>query len=165
MAQHTGQHDTVFTQPSDTEVVAARVFDAPRQLVWDAHTKPEHVKQWQLGPEGWEMPVAELDVKPGGAWHYMWSKGGNGESLEMRGQFREVLEPERLVNTESWGPEWPPTVNTLTLAEKDGETLLTLTILYISKEARDAALGTGMADGMAESYDRLDEYLRSLSAG
>lgn len=161
MAQHTGTHETVFTQPSDTEVMATRVFDAPRQLIWDAHTRPEHVKQWQLGPEGWEMPVAEMDVRPGGMWHYVWSSG-NGDSLDMRGQYREVLEPERLVNTESWGPEWPPTVNTMTLTEKGGETMLTLTVLYISEEARGAALATGMTDGWAESYDRLDEYLKTL---
>ena len=67
---------TAYSTPSDREVRATRIFDAPRTLVWDAHTKPEHVSQWMLGPEGWTMPVCEIDLRPGGEWHYVWRKGG-----------------------------------------------------------------------------------------
>ena len=153
---------TTYTTPSDREVVITRVVDAPRQLVWKAWTDPAHVPQWMTGPEGWTMPLCEIDLRPGGGWHFVWRKS-TGDEMGMRGSYREVKPPERLVHTESWGPDWPETVNTLSLSEKDGKTTIVLAILYPSKEARDAALGTGMKDGMDQSYERLDEYLRSMA--
>jgi uncharacterized protein YndB with AHSA1/START domain len=152
---------TTFTTPSDREVVATRAVDAPRARVWAAWTSPEHVTRWLLGPEGWTMPVCEIDLRPGGAWHYGW-RGAGGAEMEMRGVYREVMPPERLVQTESWGGEWPETLNTLVLTEEDGKTTMTCTVLYPSKEARDAALGTGMKEGWSTSYDRLDQYLRTM---
>jgi uncharacterized protein YndB with AHSA1/START domain len=153
---------TTFTTPSDLEIAMTRVFEAPRSLVWDAHTKPEHVTQWMLGPEGWTMPVCEIDLRPGGEWHFTWRRS-DGSELDMRGEYREVVPPERLVSTESWGEDWPETLNTLLLTEEDGKTTLTSTMLYPSKETRDAALDTGMKDGATVSFDRLAEYLRTLS--
>jgi uncharacterized protein YndB with AHSA1/START domain len=149
---------TVFTTPSEREVVITRVVDASRRLVWDAHTKREHVPHWMLGPDGWTMPVCEIDLRPGGRWHFVWRRA-DGTELGMHGEYREITPPERLVSTESWGEEWPETLNTLHLSEKDGKTTLTQTILYPSREARDAALQTGMKEGASQSYDRLDEYL------
>jgi uncharacterized protein YndB with AHSA1/START domain len=148
--------------PSDREIAMTRVFDAPRRLVFEAWTKPEHVPNWMLGPPGWTMPVCEMDLRPGGAWHYVWRKS-DGSEMEMRGVFREIVPPERLVSTESWGGDWPETINTVTLTEENGKTIMTLTVLYPSKDARDAALQTGMKDGVAESFNRLAEYLRTIS--
>ncbi len=153
---------TLFSTPSDREVVITRVFDAPRRLVWEAYTKPEHLPHWMLGPEGWTMPVCEIDLRPGGAWHFVWRRS-DGTEMGMRGVYREIAPPERLVNTESWGSEWPETLNTLTLSEQDGQTTLTSRILYPSKEARDAALQTGMKEGASQSFDRLAEYLRTIA--
>jgi uncharacterized protein YndB with AHSA1/START domain len=153
---------TTFTTPSDRELVATRVFDAPRTLVWAAHTDPKHVSQWLLGPEGWTMPVCEIDLRPGGAWHWVW-RGPDGTEMEMRGVYREVTPPERLVNTEEWGGDWPETLTTLVLTEEDGKTTISTTVLYPSKEAREAAIGTGMKEGWSASYDRLDEYLRTVA--
>lgn len=153
---------TTFTTPSDREVAATRVFDAPRRLVFDAHTKPEHIRHWMLGPEGWTMPVCEVDLRPGGGWHFVWRRA-DGDEMEMRGVYKEVVPPVKLVSTESWGGDWPETINTVTLTEKDGKTTLTMTILYPSKEARDAALKTGMKEGMAQSYERLADYLHSMA--
>jgi uncharacterized protein YndB with AHSA1/START domain len=153
---------TTFTTPSDREVAATRVFDAPRRLVFDAHTKPEHIRNWMLGPDGWTMPICEIDLRPGGAWHFVWRRA-DGSEMAMRGQYKEVVPPEKVVSTESWGGDWPETINTVTLSEKDGKTTLTMTILYPSKEARDAALNTGMQDGMTQSYDRLAEYLHTMA--
>jgi uncharacterized protein YndB with AHSA1/START domain len=90
-------------------------------------------------------------------------RGPDGAAMQMRGQYREVSPPDRLVNTESWGGDWPQTLNTLVLTEQSGRTTMTCTLQYPSKEARGAALGTGMMDGWSASYDRLDEYLRSLT--
>src|SRR5262249_1860382 len=120
---------TAITQPSDREVAMTRVFDAPRELVWDAWTKPDHVRQWLLGPEGWTMPVCEIDLRVGGSWHFVWRKTGDAE-MEMRGVYKQVVRHEKLVNTERWGPEWPETINTVTFTEKDGRTTVVLTILY-----------------------------------
>ena len=153
---------TTFTLPSDREIAAIRVFDAPRRLVFEAHTNPKHVPNWMLGPEGWTMPVCEIDLRPGGTWHFVWRKA-DGSEMAMRGTYKEVAPPERVVTTESWGEPWPETINTVSLTEKDGKTTLTMTVLYPSKEARDAALKTGMKDGMTQSFDRLAEYLQAMA--
>ena len=157
-----GTNATTFTTPSDREIAMTRVFDAPRTLVFDAHTKPEHVTRWMLGPDGWTMPVCEIDLRPGGAWHYVWRKE-DGAEMEMRGTYREVVRPERLVTTESWGGDWPETLNTMTLTEEDGRTTLHSTVRYPTTESRDAALRTGMKEGASTSFDRLEEYLATLA--
>ena len=149
------------TTPSEREIVMTRVFDAPRRLVWEAWTNPEHLPRWMLGPEGWSMPVCDLDLRPGGAWHFVWRRA-DGTEMEMRGEYREIAAPERLVSTESWGGDWPETLITLILSEEDSKTTITQTILYPSKEARDAALKTGMSDGVSVSFDRLAAYLSSI---
>lgn len=150
------------TTPTDREVVVTRVFDAPRRLVWEAWTHPEHVPHWMLGPEGWTMPVCEIDLRPGGEWHFVWRRS-DGTEMGMRGVYREITRPERLVSTEAWGGDWPETLNTLILSEENGKTTITSTVLYPSKEARDAALKTGMKEGMSLSFDRLAKYLRTLA--
>ena len=153
---------TTFTTPSDREILMTRVFDAPRRLVFQAWTNPEHVPHWMLGPKGWTMPVCEIDPRPGGAWHFVW-RHSDGTEMEMRGVYREITPPERLVSTESWGGKWPETLNTLILSEKDGKTTLAQTVLYPSKEARDEALKTGMKEGVNQSFDRLAEYLATTA--
>jgi uncharacterized protein YndB with AHSA1/START domain len=155
-------NETTFTTPSDREILGTRVVDAPRELVWEAWTNPEHVPQWLLGPEGWTVPVCEIDLRPGGAWHFVWRRS-DGTEMEMHGEYREVEPPERLVHTEFWGGDWPETLNTLILSEEDGKTTMAQTILYPSKEARDAALATGMKKGASISFERLDEYLLSMA--
>ena len=162
MATATKPGVTSYTTPTDREVVVTRVVDAPRRLVFAAWTDPTHIPNWLLGPAGWTMPVCELDLRPGGAWRYVWRKS-DGSELTMGGLVREVMPPERLVTTERWGPEWPETVNTLTLLESGGRTTITLTITYPSKAARDAALETGMKGGMDESFARLDRLVRTLA--
>ena len=149
------------TMPSDREIVLTRVVDAPRRLVFEAYTNPKHVPQWMLGPEGWTMPVCEIDLRVGGEWHFVWRKA-NGTEMGMRGVYREIQPPERLVHTEKWGSEWPETINTLVLTEKEGRTTIAQTVLFPSKDARDAAAKTGMNEGAAQSMDRLAEYLRTM---
>lgn len=153
---------TIFTMPSDWEIVMTRVFDAPPALVFEAWTNAKHLPHWMLGPEGWTMPVCEIEFRPGGAWHFVWRQS-DGTEMEMRGVYREITPPERLVSTESWGGNWPETVNTLTLVEEAGKTMITNTIRYPSNTARDAALTTGMRDGASLTFDRLAEYLRTMA--
>jgi uncharacterized protein YndB with AHSA1/START domain len=152
---------TTYTTPSDREVVITRVVSAPRGVVFDAFTNTRHVPNWLIGPEGWTMPVWEIDLRPGGKWRYVYRKS-DGSEMTMQGSYREVAPPERLVSTESWGPEWPETVNTMVLTETGGLTTITITVRYPSKEARDAALKTGMKSGMDQSFARLDGLLETL---
>jgi uncharacterized protein YndB with AHSA1/START domain len=150
------------TAPSEREIVMTRVFGAPRHLVFDAWTNPELLKQWLLGPPGWTMPVCEIDLRVGGRYRYVW-RGPDGTEMGMGGVHREVVVPERIVNTQLFDQDWTggKTVGTLVLVERDGKTTVTNSVLYSSKEARDAALLTGMADGVGMEYERLDKLLLS----
>ena len=152
------------TTPTEREIVVTRSFDAPRRLVFDAHTKPELVRRWLLGPPGWTMPVCEIDLRVGGAYRYVWRNAG-GKEMGMGGVFREIVAPERLVATEAFDESWYPgeALDTTVLTEEGGATKLTLTVLYESRAARDAALQSGMERGMVASYDRLAELLSASS--
>lgn len=147
----------------DREIVMTRELNAPRRLVFDAFTKPELVKQWLLGPPGWSMPVCEIDLRVGGAYRYVWRRD-NGDEMGMGGVYREIAAPERLVSTEKFDEAWYPgeAVGTLVLSEQGGKTAVTQTVLYQSREARDAVLKSGMEKGVVVSYDRLAELLASL---
>jgi uncharacterized protein YndB with AHSA1/START domain len=153
-----------LTTPSEREIAMTRVFDAPRRLVFDAWTRPELVKRWLGVRNGWTMPVCEIDLKIGGAYRYVW-RGPGGKEMGMGGVFREIVRPERLVVTERFDESWYPgeAVDTTVLVEQGGKTTVTTTVLYESKEARDAVLKTPMATGVAESYDKLAEYLASVA--
>lgn len=150
--------------PSDREIQVTRDFHAPRQLVFDAFTKPELVRRWLLGPPGWSMPVCEIDLRVGGSYRYIWKQESNGTEMGMGGVFREIVAPERLVATEKFEDAWYPgeAVDTTEFAV-DGEiTRTTITVLYASQEARDIASRSGMESGMAAGYDRLEELLAQM---
>jgi uncharacterized protein YndB with AHSA1/START domain/effector-binding domain-containing protein len=149
--------------PSDREIQVTRNFGAPRQLVFDAFTKPDLVKRWLLGPPGWTMPVCEIDLKAGGGYRYVWRKP-HVKDMGMGGTFREVTLPERLVATERFDESWyPGEALVTTFFLDDGDiTKVKITILYQSKEARDTASRSGMEHGMAAGYNRLEELLTSL---
>jgi uncharacterized protein YndB with AHSA1/START domain len=153
-----------ITAHGDREIVVTRVFDAPRRLVFDAYTKPELVKTWLLGPDGWSMPICEIDLRAGGKYRYVWRNETDGREMGMGGIYREVVAPDRMVATEKFDEAWYPgeAVDTIVLVEHDGKTTLTQTILYNSRETRDAVLKSPMQYGMAASYDRLEKLLPSL---
>lgn len=154
-----------ITLPSDREIRITRAFDAPRTLVWDAHTKPELVRRWLLGPPGWEMPVCKIDLRVGGEYRYEWEDKDRGKTMGMSGIFTEVVKPERLGTKEKFDDDWTggETLANQVFTERGGRTTSVMTILYASKEARDGAAATGMTDGMEAGYARLDEVLASLS--
>ena len=155
-----------ITTPSDQEIVMTRVFDAPRDLVFEALTKPELVKRWLLGPDGWSMPVCEIDLKVGGTYRYVWRRDADGSEMGMSGVYREIVAPERIVATEQFDQPWYPgeAVGTTVLVEQNGRTTLTNTVRYDSKEIRDGVLKSGMEDGVSKSYDRLAELVESQVA-
>ncbi|GAB2981764.1 SRPBCC family protein [Saccharothrix stipae] len=150
-----------WTTPSDVEVAVTRTFDAPQRLVFDAFTKPEHVVHWMLGPDGWTMPVCEIDLRPGGRWHMVWRRA-DGSEMSMTGEFQEVTPHSRTVQTESWGPEWASTVNTTEFIADGDRTTVVQTMRFPSRADRDRAVETGMKDGADTSYDRLDAYLATV---
>ncbi len=149
------------TTPSGREIAMTRVFDAPRHLVFEALTKPELVQRWLLGPDGWSMPVCEIDLKVGGAYRYVWRHDQNGREMEMGGVFREIVRPERVVLTEKMDEYPTEALVTNSLDEQGGRTTLTNTSLYDSQETRDAVLKSGMEKGVVASYARLDDLLAS----
>ena len=148
----------------DREIVMTRVFVAPRRLVFDAFTKPELLKRWLTGPPGWTLAVCEVDLRVGGSLRYMW-RGPGGEEMGMRGVFREITPPDRIVGTEKFDQAWYPgeAVGTVVLTEQGGKTILTQTIVYESREARDAVLKSPMEQGLGMSYNNLADLLASLA--
>jgi uncharacterized protein YndB with AHSA1/START domain len=159
------------TLPSDTEVRVTRSFHAPRALVWQAHTLPELAPRW-LGYTGWTMPVCEMDVRPGGKYRWRWRSDEDGQEFGFFGTFTEVDEPETLSYDQYYDPgdfdlpsgemssDEPATIRT-TFTEENGVTTLVSLMDFGSKEARDAAISTGMTDGMEVSYQRLDALFAS----
>ena len=151
--------------PGDLEVVMTREFSAPRERVWDAMTKPEYLRRWLLGPPGWSMVVCDNELKPGGAFRWAW-RNSDGSELAMLGVYRELSAPDRIVRTERFdmgcAPQSGEQLGTLVLTDIGaGRTKLTITVLFPSKEARDAAVASGMATGTAAGYKRLDEIFEA----
>jgi len=153
----------VETRGEDREIVMTRVFNAPRQLVFDALTTPELLKRWFFGPPGWSLTVCEVAAKVGDRYRYVW-RGSDGSEMGMGGVLREIIPLERIVTTEKFEQPWYPgeAEGTIVLTETDGRTTLTQTIIYESRAARDAVLKTPMEQGVSMGYDRLAEVLASL---
>jgi len=152
---------TVAT-PSDLEIVMTREFDAPRELVFEAHTKCEHLTNW-WGPRKYTLEVCELDFRPGGKYRFV-HRGPEGvDEHGFRGEFREIVPPEKIVWTFEWeGMPGHVSVDTVTLEDLGGRTRLTAHSLFDSKEDRDGMLQSGMEEGAGETYDRLAEYVASM---
>jgi uncharacterized protein YndB with AHSA1/START domain len=148
----------------EREIALTRVFEAPRALVFEALTRPEHIRRWLLGPPGWTMAVCEVDLRVGGAYRFVWRRD-DGTELGMGGVYREIAPPERLVHTERFDAAWYPgeAVVTTVLIEEGGRTKLASTVSYVSRDARDAVLRSGMEAGVAASYDRLAGLLGSAA--
>ena len=145
------------TLPSDREITLTRVFHAPRQLVYDAFSKPELLTRW-FGPRGWTLAVCEVDQRVGGGFRFV-MRSPDGHDMGMRGVYRELAPPERSVHVESFDDFPGDSQVTAVFTEHDGKTTLNATILYPSQEVRDMVVKSGMEHGAAESYDKLAELL------
>ncbi|WP_434438709.1 SRPBCC domain-containing protein [Lentzea sp. E54] len=157
----TTKFGTEVTLPSDNEIAMSRSFDAPATLVWEAYTTPALLRRWLLGPDGWEMPICEVDLRVGGKWRYGWAQPDGSGAFEMHGEYTEVTPFTRIANTEIFEDN-PPAETVVEFVEADGRTTMTTTMRLVSQEARDAVLATGMADGAGRSYERLGEVLATL---
>ena len=164
MAVSSVAHSDTFqaTTPSEREIRLTRLFDAPRQLVFEAMTRPEHVRRWWgCLDDRYSVSVCEIDLRPGGAWRFV-GQGPRGE-FAFHGVYREIAAPELLVFTEIFEP-FPDVESVVSsvLTEEGGKTRLTATALYPSVEVRDSVMKTGMARGAGISYDRLEALVREL---
>jgi uncharacterized protein YndB with AHSA1/START domain len=150
----------------DRDIVMTREFDAPRRLVFEAFTKPELLKRWLGVRAGWTLAICEIDLRPGGAYRYVWRNEARGKEMAAHGVFREIDPPARFVSTESFDDPWyqGEAVNDTVFTERDERTTVSITTTYASREARDGVLGSGMERGVAESYDVLAALLAESAA-
>lgn len=144
--------------------VTERLFDAPRSLVWNVWTTPEHLAQW-WGPKGWTLPVCEVDLRPGGVWLYC-MRGPDGTESWGKATYREIVEPERLVYEDSFVDAdgnpldgMPELMVTVLFEEVDGKTKVISRTDFASAAALEQVLSMGMEEGLAETWDRLEAYL------
>lgn len=144
----------------DTHVVITRYFDASPEAVYRAHTDPALVQRWMLGPEGWTMPVCQIDPRPGGKSRFEWTNG-KGEGFYLTGEFLETEPYSRIVHVERMHlPDPTPDNHVETRFEPDGKgTLMTIRMTLPNAEIRRQMLATGMEYGMEASYARLDGML------
>jgi len=154
------------SMPSDREVKVTRSFKAPRALVYRAYTEPALLQRWLLGPPGWTMPVCEMDVRVGGSYRWRWRSNEDRTEFGFSGVFREVEPGKKLVHSERYdsgttgvGESGGESLVTISFEEQGGVTTVTSLMDFGSKEARDAAVATGMTDGMEQSYQLLDKLL------
>ena len=154
------------TARGDRELVITRRFNAPRQKVFDAHTRPELIKRWMTGPENWTLPVCEIDLRAGGKGRYVWHNTENGADMGMTATYREIDAPHRIVHEEMFDEDWTGGgTEIITTFEDDGETTrMEMVIRCTSKEARDNILKSPMSDGMEQGYARLDRQLAERMA-
>ena len=157
------------SRPNDREVRVVRQFNAPRHLVWDAHTKPELMQKWCIGYPGWTLPVCEMDVREGGKYRWRWRSDEDGSEFGFFGTFSEVKAPSRLAHDQYYDPGdmdyampvGDPCLVALDLSEADGVTTLVCTMTFVSKEVCESAVATGMTDGMEVGYVRIDELFKA----
>jgi uncharacterized protein YndB with AHSA1/START domain len=149
------------TLPTDEQILITREFDAPKHLVYKAWTTPELVKRWWSGQRG-EVTDVEIDLRVGGTWRYV-MVANEGFEVAFHGEYREIVPNERIVSTEVYeGMPDAEAVDTLTLEEMDGRTILEVLVQHASKEHRDAHIESGMEGGMQEAMDLLEQVAISL---
>ncbi|MGX7677726.1 SRPBCC family protein [Jatrophihabitans sp. DSM 45814] len=158
----TSKGRAVVTLPTDTQILITREFDAPKHLVYRAWTTPELVRQWWAGERG-RVTIVEIDLRVGGAWRYVMIANG-GFEVGFHGEYRQIIENELLVSTESYEgmPEAEASVNTLSLTETDSRTMLSLLVQHANQQDRDAQINSGMEEGMQEGMDHLEQIASSL---
>jgi uncharacterized protein YndB with AHSA1/START domain len=157
----TSSGTATVTLPADDQILITREFDAPRHLVYQAWTTPELVKRWWTANRG-EATIAEIDLRVGGWWRYVMVTD-DGFEVAFHGEFREIVPNERIVSTEVYeGMPEAEALNTLTLTEADGKTILTVLVQHATKEHRDAHIESGMEAGMQDAMDLLEEVAVSL---
>lgn len=156
--------------PSDQKVLIKRSFDAPVNLVWQAYTDPDLMRRWLTAMPGWSMPVCEMTTDVGGKYRWRWRDDANGVEFGFTGEMLEIAPNAKIVHTQEYDPGTMggsmgdgPSIITVTFDEVEGITNVATSIKFASKEDRDAAVSTGMTDGMEMSYKQLDSVLATIT--
>jgi uncharacterized protein YndB with AHSA1/START domain len=164
----TSSGSATVTLPTDEQILITREFAAPKHLVYKAWTTPELVKRWWNAKRG-EVTLAEIDLRVGGKWRSVMI-ADNGFEVGFHGEYLELVPNEMIISTEVYeglpegvSEEDGATVNTLTFAETDGRTTLTLLIQATSKVSRDAIIDSGMEAGLQDALDLLEQVAISLA--
>jgi uncharacterized protein YndB with AHSA1/START domain len=160
----TSSGTATVTLPTDEQILITREFDAPRHLVYKAWTTPELVKRWWSAKRG-EVTTCEIDLRVGGRWRFVMVTE-DGLEVAFHGEYREIVPNERIVSTEVYegipDAEAHAALDTLTLTERDGRTILTVLVEHPTREGRDAHINSGMEAGMQDAMDLLEEVAVSL---
>jgi uncharacterized protein YndB with AHSA1/START domain len=145
----------------DREIVMTRSFNAPRHRVFEAWTKPELLKRWLLGPDGWSMPVCTVDLRVGGTCRFVWKKDSTGDEMGMTITYLEIVPNEKIIGTEKFDQPWyeGEAHSTLLFTENAGRTTVTNTVRYANQQTRDGVLKSPMEQGVGASYDRLEQIV------
>ncbi len=165
MVTKTSKGSAVVTLPSDTEILITREFDAPAHLIYKAWTTPELIKRWWSSKRG-AVTIADVDLRVGGKWRWVMMTD-RGEEVAFRGWYREIVPNKRLVYTEMYeavqqSEDEEGTMNTMTLTEMGGRTLVTTLVEAYTREVRDMIINSGMESGMQDAYDLLEQVAQSL---
>ena len=160
----TASNKAVVTLPSDTELLITREFDAPKHLVYRAYTTPELIRRWWAGQRG-KVTSVEVDLRVGGRWRYVMVANA-GFEVAFHGDYREIVPDERIVSTEVYegipDADAAAAVDTITFAEKNGRTTMSILVRHVTREHRDMHIESGMEGGMQEAMDLLEAVARSL---
>lgn len=161
----TERHPTTFVAKGDCEIVMTREFDAPRDLVWDAFTRPELLKRW-YGPPGWTLTTCEIDLRRGGKYRFEMRNASSGDVMGWGGEYLDVDRPQRFVQTEIPDQAWYEggAQHTNVLTPRPGGTTFQTTFLYTTTATRDMMLGSGMDQGYRTSFEKLDAELSSQTS-
>ena len=155
----TSSNKTTVEARGDRELIIRRSFNAPKDLVFRAHTECSLLKRWMFGPDGWTLAVCEIDLRVGGRYRWVWKK----DEIEMGagGEYKIVERPDRISATERFDQSWYPgeAVSLMTFEQNGSTTLMTNTMTYESKDARDAVLASPMEEGLDAGYNRLEAVL------
>jgi uncharacterized protein YndB with AHSA1/START domain len=161
----TSSGTAVVTLPADDQILITREFAAPKHLVYKALTTPELVKRWWSSDYG-DMTVADIDLRVGGRWRFVMVTK-DGAEVAFDGEYREIVPNERIVSTEVYegvpDADENAAVNTVTLKDANGATMMTVLVQCSSKDVRDAIIDSGMEVGMQKSYDYLERVAVSLA--
>jgi uncharacterized protein YndB with AHSA1/START domain len=154
----------VTSNPATRELTVERVFNAPRELVFQMWQDPQHLAHW-WGPKGWTLPICTVDFRPGGIWHYC-MRGPDGEESWGKAFYEEIVAPDRIVYRDTFIdaegnviPGTPEMLITVSFTEQDGKTKLTSTTQFATVADLEAVLAMGAVEGIGETWDRLEEYL------
>jgi uncharacterized protein YndB with AHSA1/START domain len=154
-----------ISRPSEREIRIARAFAAPRALVFEAFTRPELLRRWLYGPDGWALEVCDVELRAGGSYRYVWVRERDGKRMGATGTYREIVVPKRIVASKLFDEPWYAGESLVTseFTEQAAKlTLVTQTLGYESQAARDSVLRSPMDQGLSAGYDRLDAVLESL---